>query len=141
MPARSILLAVTLALAGCASAMPGYSPTPSKSAAQAADLPGAMAPDGTYRMSAREQKLSCSKLSGSIVIGIAQLKDYPNQARPSAVARAAQKGTGATLGYSTYGADTEADWVRLRARIEAYNEHLKRLKCTPYDIEAEMKKP
>src|SRR5215471_12661597 len=77
MLARLCLLAAVAWLAACAAALPGYSPPsfkePNKYAVPLES--GDIGSDGRYAMSATEKAMDCKRLTGSMLITIARLKD------------------------------------------------------------------
>jgi hypothetical protein len=45
------------------------------------------------------------------------------------------------LGGSGRGLDRDAEYMRARARVDAYNRHLAAQKCATLDVDAELAKP
>ena len=128
-------LLLMLSLAGCAAAVPGYSPeSASKVPAQFQPFHGgAMDKNGRYVVSAEERELPCSKLTGSMHVMMSRLKDSANRPRPGATTQAMQAvakpfvGQGANL-------DVDVETKQARARLKAYNELLAEKKCKTLDI-------
>ncbi len=140
-PYRLLALVTAAALAGCAAAVPGFSP-PNPRADKvhgAAPAGGGVAADGHYALNESEAKFDCKKLSGSIHIGILQLREASARHQPSPVASQLQKMSAPVNGGSAYGMDPDAETARTRARIEAFNARLAEKKCPAYDLAAELK--
>jgi len=142
MSARLILLPALLLLSACAAAVPGYTPPPFKETSRLAKpLESGDMEGGRYRMSETEKAMDCRRLTGSMQITIARLKDSYGRTEPSAAAAATQKMAAPVLGGSTRGADREAEYARELAKLEAYNQELAAKGCKTLDITAEMAKP
>ncbi|MGE3064643.1 MAG: hypothetical protein AB7K67_03595 [Hyphomicrobiaceae bacterium] len=136
--------ALCLALAACAAAMPGYAP-PTANEKRAAQMKrvtategGTLTQTGTYQLSADEEKLDCKRLTGSMQIMLAHLKDARTRRSPSALSVGAQQTLAPVVGGSVKASDRDATLVRERARIEAYNRALAAKKCRTFDVEAEL---
>ena len=114
--------------------MPGY--TPDKPMFAPSD-PGTMTASGTYQLSETENKLDCRRLTGTMYIIIARLRDVKNSKPPSALASFAQK-MSALTGGTEAGASLEADIARERARLEAFNRRLAEKHYKTLDLEAEL---
>jgi hypothetical protein len=140
MPARFLVPAALLALSACAAAVPGYTPPPFKERGKmAAPLEsGDVRDGGSYEMSAAEKGMDCKRLTGSMQIVIARLRDPYVRMEPSAVAAGAQKTATPVFGGSALPADREAVYARERAKLEAYNAELAAKNCKTLDIEAEL---
>lgn len=135
----AVLAALTLA--GCAAAMPGYSPPSEKSDKMKARLPtgGGMAADGHYVLNDQEDKLDCKKLNGAIQIAILQLRESDKTPRPSGSAVAAGAVISPVMGGARYGTDPDGGIARSRARVRALNARLAEKKCPTFDLDAELK--
>jgi hypothetical protein len=136
----TVVLAAAL-LAGCAAAVPGYTPPEDKPSALSRIAPfesGAMTQSGAYQPSEAERGLDCRKLTGSMHVIVARLKDAQNRIRPSGPASTMQSAATSTVGGSTAGLDIDAETRRERARLEAYNRLLAEKKCATMDIAAEL---
>jgi hypothetical protein len=132
---RTLLsLLAAILLSACAAAMPGY--TPDKPMFAPSD-PGTMTSGGTYQLSETENKLDCRRLTGTMYIIIAQLRDEKNRKPPSELASFAQK-MSALVGGTEAGASLEADIARERARLEAFNRRLAEKQCKTLDLEVEL---
>lgn len=99
---------------------------------------GTFQPDGRYVLTAREQKLTCEKLAGTVYIKLEVLKDYDARSQPSAAALMGQSIGHAALGSSAYGSQPDVDHRRQRARTVALNDQLKAKGCKAFDIDAEL---
>jgi len=127
------------ALTGCASAMPGYSPSTAHNKLQAhASAPGSMGQDGIYVLNKEEQEFNCRKLTGIIHIGILQLREAEKRHRPSAIAVNAQKMSAPIAHGSAYGMNPDEEQVQGRARLLALNKRLAEKNCPVYDLDAEL---
>ncbi len=139
---RSTLLwlGLSLALAGCAAAMPGYVPPTPKSEKMKAAAPkgGGFDETGTYSLTDQEQKLDCKHLTGGVTIKILQMREAGERAKPSDAAKMAQETVKKFKNSTTYGADMDADYKRDRARLETMNKELAAKNCRTFDIEAEL---
>jgi hypothetical protein len=140
MLARLIVPAALLALSACAAAVPGYTPPPFKEKNKmAASLEGGeMRTDGLYEMSAAEKAMDCKRLTGSMQIVIARLRDPYVRMEPSAAAAGSQKTVTPVFGGSALSADRDAVYARERAKLDAYNAELGAKNCKTLDIEAEL---
>jgi hypothetical protein len=139
---RLTLLGAVLLLAACAAAVPGYSPPPFKEKKFGhAPESGAVASDGHYELSDNEKALDCKRLTGSMQITIARLRDGHGRVEPSAAATTMQSWTPSILGGSTAGADRQADYARERAKLDAFNRQLATKNCKTVDIDAELARP
>ena len=136
-----LLLSAVLVLTACAAVVPGYSPPPFKPKGKAwtAASSGEVGEDGHYALGEDELKLDCKRLTGSMQITIARMKDPYFQQEPSAIAGASHKTVGPLLG-STAGADRKAEYARARAKLDAYNRQLAEKNCKTVDIDAELAK-
>lgn len=122
-------------LAGCASAVPGYTPE------SGAKIPVALQPfkggavddGGHYVVSTAERALTCPKITGSMQIIMSRLKDSGSRPQPSAISATMQSAAKPIVGP---GADLNvAHEIRqARARLKAYNELLVEKKCKTLDI-------
>jgi len=142
---RISLLAVLPLLASCA-AVPGYSPPPFEGSHEKNKFAkplesGEVGSEGRYEMSAAEKGMDCKRLTGSIEITIARLKDPLVRQEPSAMSSAAQKLSPLYGGGSSKGGDRQAIYARERAKLEAYNAELAAKGCRTFDIEAELARP
>lgn len=142
---RFCALAAALALTACAAATPGFVPPSSKTSHMGkfgkVGESGKMDEDGNYALSNAEKAMNCRRITGSMQITIARLKDSYGRADPSALASAMQKTVVPVLGGSTVGADRKAELARERAKLDAYNEKLVAQGCKPLDIDAELARP
>jgi hypothetical protein len=139
-PYSLIALAAAGALAGCAAANPGFSPPDARAdKLHKGSIGGGMAPDGRYILNDQESKLDCRRLSGSIHVGILQMREQAARHRPSPVAVQMQKMATPVTGGSDYGMDPDVEAARTRARLEAFNARLAEKKCPTYDLAAELK--
>lgn len=140
-PYSFLTLLIVGTLAGCAAATPGFEPPNPRTDKLRANLPtgGGMAPDGRYTLNDQEAKLDCKKISGSIHIGILQLREVAGRHRPSATATQMQKMVSPVAGGSAYGMDPDGEAARGRARLEALNARLAEKKCPTFDLAAELK--
>jgi hypothetical protein len=141
MSARLALLILTLSLAGCAAAVPGYSPPPFKEKHKFAGESGVLQENGTYRLSETENKLDCKHLTGSIYVIITQLKAARDRVNPSGVATSSQETFGTLFSGSARAADPVAEDARVHAKLRAYNAQLAAKNCKTVDIDAELAKP
>ena len=140
MLARLAIPAVFLALTACAAAVPGYSPPPFKEQRKLAKAleSGDVGDEGRYEMSGTEKAMDCKRLTGSMQIVIARLKDAYVRMEPSAVSAGAQKMVAPMKGGSALTADREAVYARERAKLDAYNAELAAKNCKTLDVEAEL---
>lgn len=139
-PKQLLALVIATAVAGCAAAEPGFSPSMSRYEKLKAKLPagGNLNSDGRFVLSEAEQKLDCKKINGIIYVSILQMRDAGERHRPSAVAKAAQKVSSPIVPGSAYGMDPDADQARMLARAEAFNARLAEKGCPNFDIKAEL---
>jgi len=132
---RDILFLLIVPLAGCAAAVPGYSPDgPPKLPAMLTPFKsGSVDHKGHYQVSEEERALTCPKLTGSMQIIMERLKDSPNTPRASLATQSMQTvskpfaGDGANL-------DVDQEVGLARARLHAYNDLLAEKKCKTLDI-------
>jgi hypothetical protein len=143
MPARLCFLAILLLLGACAAAMPGYTPPPfrepNKNAAPMKS--GEMTSDGRYEMADEERQMDCKRTAGSMSIIIERLKYRASEVGTSNLAITANKLVSPMRKTSEKGLDRDAEYIRDRARLEAYNRHLASKGCDRVNIEAELAKP
>ena len=120
--------------------MPGYCPPPFKEKGKMAKPleSGDVRSDGNYEMSATEKAMDCKRLTGSMQIVMARLRDPYVRMEPSAVAAGAQKTVAPAYGGSALTADRQAVYARERAKLEAYNAELAAKGCATLDIDAEL---
>jgi hypothetical protein len=141
MLARLSCCAALLLLAACAAAIPGYTPPPFKESKSAQPMKsGEMTPDGRYEMADEEKAMDCKRTAGSMFIIIERLKYRVSEVGTSQLALSASKTTPYLRG-SSKGFDRDAEYVRDRARLAAYNRHLASKDCPTINIEAELAKP
>jgi len=142
MLARLIACAAALALAACGAALPGYTPTPFKGKAKIEAMKsGDVDSAGVYQMSEQEKATDCKRLAGSMMVTISRLRVRHNEVGTSQMATTANKAVTPIFGGSAHGLDRDAEYVRDRARLVAYNRHLAAKGCTTIDIETELARP
>ncbi len=100
--------------------------------------PGAMQQDGSYQLSADELAMDCKRLTGRSTVRILQIRDYQFSEKSSAVSRGAKQVVSPVFGGSAYGADPDADYLRDRAILVAYNKRLAEKGCRVFDLEKEL---
>jgi hypothetical protein len=134
---------LSLILAACAAAVPGYVPEGSshQSKFKVKAMESGTVAAGAYEPSADERKLDCRRLNGSIQIIVSRLRAADGTQESSFAAATVQRATSATVGGSTVGIDKAGELARERARAEAYNKLLAEKKCKQVDIAAELAKP
>jgi len=138
------LLAVLLMLAACAAAIPGYSPPPLTENTNKFAKPlesGEVGSDGRYHMSESEKAMDCKRLTGSMQITLARLKNTYGRQQPSALSSTVAQSIAPVFGGSSLGSDRDAVYARERAKLEAYNDELAARNCKTLDIEAELARP
>lgn len=131
---------VAVVLAGCAAAVPGYSPPKaSLSETKPKDIlrkpfeSGAVSAAGHYQPSESEQKLDCRKLTGSMHVIMRRLDDASNKPVQSASSKAVQDLVAPTAaGKAPLSVSEEVG--REKARLRAYNQLLAAKKCPTVDI-------
>jgi hypothetical protein len=144
-------LLCALAVAGCANtdpatlidnAAPGKLVDSEKYAAYRKTVAtgGGLQADGTYQLNNQERQLDCKKLTGTIQVRLLDLRDYRERHKASLLARTVH-GAAAMTGDGKYGADTDADYARERARLHALNNRLKEKGCKTIDIDGELNAP
>ena len=144
MMARLSLLAVLLMLAACAAAIPGYSPPPLTENTNKFAKPlesGEVGSDGRYHMSESEKAMDCKRLTGSMQITLARLKNTYGRQQPSALSSTVAQSIAPVFGGSSLGSDRDAVYARERAKLEAYNDELAARNCKTLDIEADLARP
>ena len=101
---------------------------------------GAVNPAGVYVPSPAERALDCKKLTGSMRIIITRQQDARNRPQPSMPAAAAQSVVSAMRGQPSP-LDMNAEHVRERGRLTAYNALLAEKKCSTLDLAKELGQP
>jgi predicted small lipoprotein YifL len=137
---RAMALAMVGLLAACAAATPGYvPPSDSKSPLDRAKAfeSGSLSANGAYQVSAAERALDCRRLSGSMQIIIARLKDTPNRPQPSALAVSANAAVTTVRGGPRV-LDVSTEIARERAKLTAFNGLLAEKKCKTMTLETEL---
>ncbi len=131
--ARTMILAGHLAigLAGCAGQA-----APPPLAASAVAPP--VATGATYQLSKAELGYNCRTITGHMKVRILQMRKMMNRRKTSVLSRGLQSATTPIAGGSRYGANPDADLVRDRAKLEAYNRLLAKKKCKTLDLDAEL---
>lgn len=137
----AVLIMTSLALYGCAAAMPGYVPPNPKTERMKAAAPkgGGFDPDGSYSLTDQEQKLDCKHLSGSMTVKIYQMREAGERTDASTSAKWMAKGMKPFKNTTSYGLDVSEDYKRDRARLEALNAQLVAKGCKSFDLDAELK--
>jgi hypothetical protein len=139
--ARLACCAALLLLAACAAAIPGYTPAPFKESKGPQHMQsGEITADGRYVMAEEEKVMDCKRTTGSMSIVLERLRHRPTEVATSPLAVGASK-VSPYLRNTTKGFDREAEYVRDRARLAAYNGHLASKGCPTVDIEAELARP
>jgi len=143
MIARLSACALLLLLGACAAGLPGYVPDSGKKKSKFASpyTSGDVTSDGVYQMSEQEKLMDCKRTTGSMLITISWLRHRATDVGTSGAAVVASQAVRPVLGGSGRGLDQDAEYVRSRARLDAYNRHLVSQKCTTLDIDAELAKP
>ena len=129
------ILILIVPLAGCAAAVPGYSPD------GPANVPVALRPfkggavdgGGHYVASTEERALTCPKLTGSMQVIMSRLKDTDNRPRAAPIASAMQAVAKPLVGQGA-NIDIDDEVKTARARLKAYNDLLAEKKCKTMDI-------
>lgn len=136
----SLTLVPLVLLTACAAMQPGYDPKTGAVQEKPKIEVGTME-GGSYKMSETEKALDCRKITGSMQITIARMKDQAERPPPSSLSTT-MKGTLAPLfGGSTFNADPQAEAARDRAKLNTYNQVLREKGCPTIDIDAELAKP
>jgi hypothetical protein len=139
---RLFACAALLGLAACGAALPGYTPTPYRGKAKIEAMKsGDVDASGVYQMSEQEKATDCKRIAGSMMVTISRLKHRDSEVAGSALTTTANKAIVPFLGGSGKGLDRDAEYVRDRARLTAYNQHLAAKGCATVDIEAELARP
>ena len=120
----------------CGLAACGASPEMATSAAVAPPAQTAPAAAPAYQLSAKELKMNCKQLTGTMKVRIVQMNAAMSDG--TVVARGMQAGAVKIWGGPTYGTDPAGDDARDRALLEAYNQQLAAKKCKTLDLQAEM---
>ena len=149
MLARLTTLGLLLLLTACAAAMPGYSPPSFKEKDKEKSKltqphEGGTMREGRYEMSADEKSLDCKRLTGSMQIAIARLRDANGREGPSGLSNSMQAVWPSSImskKASPGGGDRETDNARERAKLDAYNRQLAAKNCKTVDINAELARP
>lgn len=143
MIARLSACALLLLLGACAAGLPGYVPDSGKKKSKFASpyTSGEVTSDGVYRMSEQEKLMDCKRTTGSMLITVSWLRHRNSEVGTSGLAVTASKAAKPFIGGSSKGLDRDAEYVRSRARLDAYNRHLVSQKCATLDIDAELAKP
>ena len=143
MLARLAIPAVFLALTACAAAVPGYSPPPFKEQSKFAKPleSGDVGDEGRYEMSAAEKAMDCKRLTGSMQIVMARLKDAYVRMEPSAVCGGRTENGCPHEGRLGPGCRPAGVYARERAKLDAYNAELAAKNCKTLDIEASLPRP
>jgi len=146
MTTRFAPLTAVLMLAGCAAAMPGFSPTTGDAGPAnhgATREVGKFDENGEYHMTSAEKALDCRHIAGAMHITIARMRDKAsNGAAPLSTLSVGMKNTLAPIfGGSTVAGDPAAEMARDRGKLVAYNRHLAEKECPTVDIDAELARP
>ena len=120
----------------CGLAACGASPEMATSAAVAPPAQTAPAAAPAYQLSAKELKMNCKQLTGTMKVRIVQMSAAMSDG--TVVARGMQTGAVKIWGGPTYGIDPAGDDARDRALLEAYNQQLAAKKCKTLDLQAEI---
>ena len=137
---RPTMLGLCLAIAGCAAALPGYSP-PSKTRDRliaAQQTGGGFDESGAYNLTDQEQKLDCKHLTGSMTVKILQMRQAADRRDPSALASTAQAAWKPIKGGTDYGLSVAEDLRRDRVRLETFNRQLAEKNCRTFDLDKEL---
>lgn len=137
---RLSAFALLLALPGCAAMEPGYDPKLGKVQEKPNVDIGSM-DGGSFKMSETEKALDCRKLTGSMQITIARMKDQAERPPPSSFSTTMKGTLSPLIGGSTFNANPQGEVARDRAKLHAYNQALRDKGCTTMDVEAELAKP
>jgi hypothetical protein len=142
MLARLSACALLLLLGACAAALPGYVPPSQKAKSKfsTAYTSGEVNAEGHYEMSEQEKLMDCKRTTGAMLITISWLRHRHSEVGTSSVAVAGSKVAQPFIGGSGKGLDRDAEYVRSRARLDAFNRHLAAQKCATVDIDAELAK-
>ena len=142
MIARISCCVVLVLLAGCAAAIPGYTPPPFKERSKLAKgMESGQVEDGQYVMAGPEKEMDCKRTTGSMMITLERLKFRNKEIATSDLAVAANQAAAPLGRNSARGLDRDAEYARDRARLEAYNRHLTAKGCKTVDIDAELARP
>jgi hypothetical protein len=98
---------------------------------------GAVNTAGVYVPSEAERALDCKKLTGSMHIIVTRLRDNANRPQPSMPAAAAQSVISTVRGQPGP-LDMDAELLRERGRLTAYNTLLAEKKCATLDLAKEL---
>ena len=143
MLARLSACVLLLLLGACAAALPGYVPPSLKAKGKfsTALTSGEVNSEGRYEMSEQEKLMDCKRTTGAMLITISWLRHRNSEVGTSEVAVTASKVAQPFIGGTGKGLNRDAEYVRSRARLDAFNRHLVAQKCATLDIDAELAKP
>ncbi|CFX03032.1 conserved exported protein of unknown function [Candidatus Filomicrobium marinum] len=85
-----------------------------------------------------EAAYGCRKINGRMQLLILQIRDYPDRAQGSQIARGIQGITVPLFGGTQRGLDPDAQYQRDVRKLEAFNARLAKLKCPTFDLQAEL---
>lgn len=85
-----------------------------------------------------EAAYDCKKINGRMQLLILQIRDYPDRAKGSQIARGIQGITVPLFGGTKTGLDPDAQYQRDVRKLEAFNARLAQLKCPTFDLQAEL---
>ena len=143
MLARLACCAALLLLTACAAALPGYTPPPFKESNKSSQpmKSGEMTADGRYEMANEEREMDCKRTAGAMSLVIERIKYKSSEVGSSPAAILGNKLMSPFRNTSDKGFDRDAEYLRDRARLEAYNRHLASKGCPTVDVAAELAKP
>src|SRR5690606_16551836 len=86
----------------------------------------------------KEAAYNCKKINGRMQLLILQIRDHPDRAKGSVVARGLQGLTVPLIGGTKAGPDPDGQYQRDLRKLEAFNTRLAQLNCPTFDLEAEL---
>ena len=134
MPLDYRLLAIFLVglLGGCSSV--GKSTEPLNFTTSAG--PNAPGGDGPgYALSTEEQTLDCKKLIGRMQVRIMQMRGYETREKTTIASRALHTAGKSIIGGTNQGLETDAQYAKDKAMLNAYNGLLVSKNCKSFNVE------
>lgn len=127
---RAAALVALAALCGCSADKPSDPFNFTTSAGPSA--PGGEGPG--YALSAEEQGLDCKKLAGRMQVRLMQIRDYETRDKTTLASRGMHSAGKMVFGGTSAGLNTDQQFAKDKAMLEAYNGLLVSKDCKSFDI-------
>ncbi len=107
-------------------------------AAGCTSTPSKLSPDGTYTLTADDNKLNCSQIRGRMKLRLMQIRATRNSQKSTALSRNMHGASSSIFGGTNHGVNPDQQYAQDVAILRAYNSQLAAKKCETFDLDKEL---